>query len=150
MRTKFEFRKDAYSAKKGEFKKILKRYDLAWKRGSTPYSGSWISGGEKLYAEWDAEKNTGLFVYEGENADLFEELKSFVDSIEGKMTEGYVPTKDEIRAMVERGLRYVTHEGRMPEMMRKRGAPESYIKAAVEDWERIKKSVEREVKKEFN
>jgi hypothetical protein len=65
------------------------------------------------------------------------------------MTKGYVPSKGEINAIVEQRLRYVIHEGRDPEMLRRAGAPESYIKAAVRDWEKLKKETRAEVKKEM-
>jgi len=148
MKTKFEFKKDAYSAKKEAFKKIIKKYGLGWRKGSRPYTGSWASKTEKLYAEWDAEKNTGLFIYEGKNADFLKDLKSFVTSIGGKTTKGYVPGKNEIDAIVEGRLKYVIHEGRHPEMLRKAGAPESYIKAAMANWEKLKKEIRAKAKKE--
>ncbi|MDI6889037.1 MAG: hypothetical protein QMC78_05070 [Methanocellales archaeon] len=148
MKTKFEFKKDAYSAKKEAFKKIIKKHGLGWRKGSRPYTGSWVSKTEKLYAEWSAEKNTGLFIYEGKNADFLKELKSFVKSIGGKITKGYVPGKDEIDAIVEQRLKYIIHEGRYPETLRKAGAPESYIKAAVASWEKLKKEIRAEAKKE--
>ncbi|UZE91922.1 MAG: hypothetical protein IB616_04140 [Methanosarcinales archaeon] len=149
MKTKFEFKKDAYSAKKEAFKKSIKKYGLAWKKGSRPYTGSWTSKTEKLYAEWDAEKNTGLFIYEGKNANFLKELGSFVTSIGGKMTKGYVPSKEDIDAIVEQRLKYVIHEGRYPVALREKSAPESYIKAAVADWKKLKEGIKAEVEKEM-
>jgi len=149
MKTKFEFKKDVYSAKKEAFKKTIKKYGLAWKGGSRPYTGSWTSKTEKLYAEWDAEKNTGLFIYEGKNANFLKELRSFVTSIGGKMTKGYVPGKEDVDAIVKRRLKYVIHEGRYPVALREKGAPESYIKAAVANWKKLKKDTRAEVKKEM-
>ena len=152
MRYRFNLDGQAYSKNKGFFKKLLRKYKLAFKGSFGNFL--WQNENEKVRAEFERDEKRDItlsatLVWEGrKKTEFMEELKAWVWELGGKgdKDETPQPKASEKDSRIEMELEFWDRINKPDfERLKATGRPEEWIKKDVEEYEKRRREKKKEL-----